>query len=41
MQKSACTRMKEVHLIEGAGHWVQQEKPDEVNRLLLSFLRSS
>ena len=41
MQKSACTRMKEIHLIEGAGHWVQQEKPDEVNRLLLSFLKSS
>lgn len=26
------------HLIEGAGHWVQQENPDEVNRLLLAFL---
>ena len=25
--------------IEGAGHWVQQERPDEVNRLLLEFLR--
>jgi pimeloyl-ACP methyl ester carboxylesterase len=41
MQKSACTRMKEIHLIEGAGHWVQQEKPDEVNRLLLGFLKAS
>jgi pimeloyl-ACP methyl ester carboxylesterase len=41
MQKSACTRMKEIHLIEGAGHWVQQEKPDEVNRLLLTFLKNS
>jgi pimeloyl-ACP methyl ester carboxylesterase len=26
------------HLIDGAGHWVQQERPDEVNRLLLQFL---
>ena len=26
------------HLVEGAGHWVQQERPDEVNRLLLAFL---
>jgi pimeloyl-ACP methyl ester carboxylesterase len=26
-------------LVEGAGHWVQQEKPDEVNEALLSFLR--
>ena len=25
--------------IDGAGHWVQQERPDEVNRLLLDFLR--
>ncbi len=41
MQKVACTQMKEIHLLEGAGHWVQQERPDEVNRLLLSFLRST
>ncbi len=40
MQKSACTQMKEIHLIEGAGHWVQQEQPDEVNRLLLRFLKT-
>jgi pimeloyl-ACP methyl ester carboxylesterase len=33
--------MKEIHLIEGAGHWVQQEKPDEVNRLLLQFLKAT
>jgi pimeloyl-ACP methyl ester carboxylesterase len=26
-------------LIEGAGHWVQQEKPDEVNAALLDFLQ--
>jgi len=25
-------------VIEGAGHWVQQERPDEVNGALLSFL---
>jgi len=40
MQKVACTQMKEIHLIEGAGHWVQQERPDEVNRLLLQFLKA-
>jgi pimeloyl-ACP methyl ester carboxylesterase len=28
------------HILEGAGHWVQQERPDEVNRLLLDFLDS-
>lgn len=27
------------HILEGAGHWVQQERPAEVNRLLLDFLR--
>lgn len=25
-------------LIEGAGHWLQQERPDEVNAALLDFL---
>ncbi len=26
------------HLIDGAGHWIQQERPDAVNAALLSFL---
>ena len=26
------------HIIDGAGHWVQQEKPTEVNEALLTFL---
>ncbi|MEZ0357148.1 alpha/beta fold hydrolase [Mycobacterium sp. SA01] len=25
--------------IDGAGHWVQQERPEDVNRILLEFLR--
>lgn len=29
----------EVHLIGGSGHWTQQEKPAEVNRLMLDWLR--
>ena len=41
MQKSACTNMKQIHLVDGAGHWVQQEQADEVNRLLLQFLKST
>ncbi len=28
------------HLIPGAGHWIQQERPKEINQLLLDFLRS-
>jgi pimeloyl-ACP methyl ester carboxylesterase len=38
MQKSACRRMLGCHLVEGAGHWVQQEQAGEVGRLLLQFL---
>jgi pimeloyl-ACP methyl ester carboxylesterase len=39
MQTSACTRMSGVQLIEGAGHWVQQEQPHRVVELLLGFLQ--
>jgi len=39
MQNTACTDMRAVHLIDGAGHWVQQEQADEVSRLLLGFLK--
>lgn len=26
------------HLLDGCGHWIQQERPDEVNRLLTGWL---
>jgi 2-hydroxy-6-oxonona-2,4-dienedioate hydrolase len=29
---------KEFHLLEGAAHWPQWEKPDEVNRRMIDFL---
>jgi pimeloyl-ACP methyl ester carboxylesterase len=38
MQKTACTRMQGTHFVNGAGHWVQQEQPEEVSQLLLQFL---
>jgi len=41
MQTKACTRMIGCHLIDGAGHWVQQEQPAHVGRLLLDFLREA
>jgi pimeloyl-ACP methyl ester carboxylesterase len=41
MQSTACTNMLGVHLIDGAGHWVQQEQPAQVTRLLLQFLKQS
>jgi pimeloyl-ACP methyl ester carboxylesterase len=28
------------HVLEGCGHWAQQERPDEVNRLLVDWLLS-
>jgi len=39
MQETVCTRMVGVHLLDGAGHWVQQEQPEEVSSLLIDFLR--
>ena len=41
MQGTGCSAMRGVHLIDGAGHWVQQEKPAEVSRLLLDFLKTA
>jgi pimeloyl-ACP methyl ester carboxylesterase len=31
--------MTSFHLVDGAGHWVQQEQPEEVSRLLIEFIR--
>jgi pimeloyl-ACP methyl ester carboxylesterase len=39
MQSKACTRMAGVHLVDGAGHWVQQEQPEAVSKLLIRFLQ--
>jgi pimeloyl-ACP methyl ester carboxylesterase len=41
MQSSACTRMLGCHLVEGAGHWVQQEQPQPVTELLLQFFKQA
>jgi len=41
MQASVCTRMIGVHLVDGAGHWVQQEQPEQVARLLLQFIQQA
>ena len=40
MLESACANMRGCHFVDGAGHWLQQEQPGEVVRLLLGFLRS-
>ncbi len=39
MQTGACTRMLGTRLIDGAGHWVQQEQPEQVSELLNGFLQ--
>jgi pimeloyl-ACP methyl ester carboxylesterase len=41
MQASACTRMLGCHLVDGAGHWVQQEQPEQVIQLLLQFMKQT
>jgi pimeloyl-ACP methyl ester carboxylesterase len=38
MESSACSQFRGVHLIEGAGHWVQQEQPAAVSELLINFV---
>jgi epoxide hydrolase A/B len=38
-EANAPNLMKKV-LLAGAGHWIQQERPVEVNQLLIEFLRS-
>jgi len=39
MQKDALTNMRGCHLVDGAGHWVQQEQPEKTSVLLLDFLK--
>ncbi len=36
--RAVCTRLRGVHRVPGAGHWVQQEQPEATLRLLLDFL---
>ena len=41
MQTAACTHMIGCHLVDGAGHWVQQEQPEQVGQLLLQFVEQA
>ena len=40
MRIKACTNFHGTHLIEGAGHWAQQEQPEQVTKLLIDFLKA-
>ena len=41
MQSTGCTDMRACALIDGAGHWLQQEQPDALVARLLDFVASS
>jgi pimeloyl-ACP methyl ester carboxylesterase len=41
MADRACTRWLGTHLVEEAGHWVQQERPEAVVDRLLAFLAAA
>ena len=38
--ESNVPNLRKKVLIEGAGHWIQQERPEDVTRLLTEFLLS-
>lgn len=39
LEKTVTTKYQGTHLIDGAGHWVQQEQPEAFSRVLLDFLK--
>ena len=38
MMKMFAPRV-EGHILEGVGHWTQQERPEEVNALLIDWIQ--
>jgi pimeloyl-ACP methyl ester carboxylesterase len=41
LEKTVTTKYKGTHLVDGAGHWVQQEQPAVLSRLLIDFLKAA
>ncbi len=39
MKAKATTRMRGIALVDGAGHWIQQEQPARLGTLLLDFMK--
>ena len=39
MRHKICTDLRGIHLLDGAGHWVQQEQHEAVSRLMLESSR--
>lgn len=38
--RETVTDLRGAHVLEGCGHWTQQERPQEVNALLLAWLKT-
>jgi pimeloyl-ACP methyl ester carboxylesterase len=36
---AAAPKLRRIVFLENCGHWVQEERPDAVNRELIEFLR--
>jgi pimeloyl-ACP methyl ester carboxylesterase len=41
LEKTVTTKYKGTRLVDGAGHWVQQEQPAVLSRLLIDFLKAA
>lgn len=41
MRTKAATRIEGIELIDGAGHWIQQEQPVRLSELLLAFIENA
>ena len=41
LEKNLTTKYRGTQLLDGAGHWVQQEQPAELSRLLIAFLKQN
>jgi pimeloyl-ACP methyl ester carboxylesterase len=39
MRTKVATRMRDIELIDGAGHWPQQEQPVQLGTRLLAFIK--
>ena len=39
MMRNFATRLQGVHVLPGCGHWTQQERPAEVNAILIPWLK--
>jgi pimeloyl-ACP methyl ester carboxylesterase len=41
VEQTLTTQYKGTVLVEGAGHWVQQEQAEQVSKIFIDFLRAS